>query len=125
VIKRVDERFQSAETFSDDAKNMITLPGNAVVFQYARFSRSEMVAAPETTAKPRIRWGAVAWGLIAIAIAVTAMVITGSPDNRTAFAEWLAQLTAATMWLIAVFVVGGIILLLGLLAVLRRGHRGR
>jgi hypothetical protein len=29
------------------------------------------------------------------------------------------------MWLIAVFVVGGIILLLGLLTVLRRGHRGR
>ena len=80
---------------------------------------------PGATARPRIRWGAIAWGLIVCALAAMTMVITGSPDNRTAFVEWLGRLTPGTMWLIAVFVVGGVILLLGLLAALRRGGRAR
>ena len=85
----------------------------------------QTTASPEATASPRIRWGAIAWGFIVCALAVMTMVITGSPDNRTAFVEWLGRLTPGTMWLIAVFVVGGVILLLGLLAALRRGGRAR
>ena len=91
----------------------------------AESTETENTTVTETTARPRIRWGAIAWGLIVCALAAMTMVITGSPGNRTAFVEWLGRLTPGTMWLIAVFVVGGVILLLGLLAALRRGGRAR
>ncbi|MET4781072.1 hypothetical protein [Glaciihabitans sp. UYNi722] len=83
------------------------------------------VASDASLAKPRIRWGAIAWGLIAIAIAVTVMVIVGSADNRLAFVAWMSRLTPASFGLLAAFVVGGLVLLLGLLAVLRRGSASR
>ena len=91
----------------------------------AETETTETTEFPQTTASPRIRWGAIAWGFIVCALAVMTMVITGSPENRTAFVEWLGRLTPGTMWLMAVFVVGGFILLLGLLAALRRGGRAR
>lgn len=72
------------------------------------------------SAGPRIRWAGIIWGLIVSAIAVAVISITGSPFGRTAFLDWAEGLTAATAWLLVVLVVGGLLLVLGLLALLRR-----
>jgi hypothetical protein len=69
---------------------------------------------------PRIRWAGIIWGLIVSAIAVAVLAITGSAFGRTAFLDWAASLTAATVWLLVVLVAGALLLIFGLLALLRR-----
>lgn len=69
---------------------------------------------------PRIRWAGIIWGLIVSAIAVLVLSVTGSAFGRTAFLDWAAGLTAATVWLLVVLVAGALLLVFGLLALLRR-----
>ncbi|CAN5212761.1 hypothetical protein BH09ACT1_BH09ACT1_14140 [soil metagenome] len=69
---------------------------------------------------PRIRWAGIIWGLIVSAIAVVVLAVTGSDFGRAEFLDWAASLTAGTVWLLVVLVAGALLLVLGLLALLRR-----
>jgi uncharacterized integral membrane protein len=77
-------------------------------------------ASVEELGGPRIRWAGIVWGLIVSAIAVVVLTVTGSASGRTAFLDWATTLTAGTVWLLVVLVAGALLLVLGLLALLRR-----
>lgn len=79
----------------------------------------------QAAARPRIRWGAIVWGLIVCVIAATTLQVTRTSESREGFVLWLTRLTPGGIWLIVVLVAGGILLLLGLLAAIRRAQRAR
>jgi hypothetical protein len=93
-------------------------------------------AAPETTGDPRhpyvsaaaptprIRFGAVAWGIVVIALASAVLAIVGSPASRAGFVDWAGGLGAGGVTIVVLLVVGAFILLQGVLALLRRVQRG-
>lgn len=78
---------------------------------------------PASAARPRIRFGAIAWGLIVCGIAVTVLLVIGSAPSRTAFVSWLGTLTPGGYVLIGVLAFGGLILLWGLLGLIRSLQR--
>jgi hypothetical protein len=65
------------------------------------------------------------WGLIVATVAVATLAITRTAESREDFALWLTQLGPAGLWLVAVLAAGGILLLLGLLAAIRRAQGPR
>lgn len=82
-------------------------------------SDNEQVATP----RPRVRAGAIAWGLIVCAIAGTVLAISTSPVTRAAFTEWSGGLTGGAIGLGVLLAAGFFSLLIGLLAVIRRAQR--
>ena len=85
---------------------------------------AESVSTVEPAArKPRVRSGAIAWGVIVIGIAVSVLVTVGSPTSRRDFAEWLGDLTTGSVAIIGVLALGVLILLLAGLALIRRAQR--
>ncbi|GAA3736485.1 hypothetical protein GCM10022239_10420 [Leifsonia bigeumensis] len=87
--------------------------------------RADTADASSSRVRPRIRFGAIAWGLIVCAIAGAVLTVIGTPGARSAFASWLGSLTPGGYVLIGVLVLGGLILLWGLLGVIRRLQRQR
>ena len=81
-------------------------------------STSEVVAR-----KPRVRAGAIAWGLIVIGIAAAVLVTVSSAASRRDFAVWLGDLTPGSVAIIGVLALGALILLLAGLALIRRAQR--
>lgn len=75
--------------------------------------------------RPRIRWGAITWGLIVSVIAAVTLSLAGSAQGRSDFADFLGDLTVGLATLIVVLVLGVVVLLLGLLAVIRKAQRSR
>lgn len=75
--------------------------------------------------RARTRWGAIVWGLIVVAVGVTTLVVVGSPVRRLAVSDWMDGLTPGAFWILSVLVVGAIILVLALLALVRRAQRRR
>ena len=75
--------------------------------------------------RPRTRWAAIVWGLIIAAIAATTLAIVGSPARRLALSDWASTLTPGAFWILSVLVVGVFILLLAVLALIRRAQRRR
>jgi len=75
--------------------------------------------------KPPIRWGGIVWGLILLALSGFVLFTISSPTNRYAFSYWLSHLTPGSGWTLAVVAVGGIILVLALLAAIRSAQRKR
>lgn len=75
------------------------------------------------TRGPRIRWGAIVWGTVATVVSVAVLVIIGSPDRRAAFGTWLWSLGAGGFVMIGFLLVGFTILVLALLAMVRRVQR--
>jgi hypothetical protein len=73
--------------------------------------------------KPRVRAGAIAWGLVVMAIAVSVLVTVSSADSRELFADWVGRITPAGFAIGAVLAVGAFILLLAVLAIIRRVQR--
>jgi hypothetical protein len=96
-----------------------TLPTNAPMT--AEPAQADVVRDPH----PRIRFGTIAWGLIVCAIAATTLAVIGDPERRDAFGSWLLQLDGRAAVNIAVLAFGALLLLLGLLAVIRRAQRAR
>jgi len=76
-----------------------------------------------TAPRPYVRAGSVAWGLILIAAASLVLWVTGDDARREAVAEWTRTLTPGTAVVVAVLVLGGILLLAGVLAAIRRVQR--
>ena len=72
--------------------------------------------------RPRIRFGAIVWGVIVCAIAATVFWISTDEARRNAFGDWLTGLTPGTAGLIGMLVVGALLLLWGALAAVRRSQ---
>ncbi len=80
---------------------------------------------PQRHERPRTRWAAIVWGLIIAGIAATTLAIVGSPERRLALSDWLATLTPGAFWILLVLVVGVFILVLAVLALIRRAQLRR
>lgn len=85
----------------------------------------EATVGRDSVRKPPIRWGGIVWGLILLALSGFVLFTISSPTNRYAFSYWLAHLTPGSGWTLAVVAVGGIILVLALLAAIRSAQRKR
>lgn len=74
----------------------------------------------DAAASPRIRWAAIAWGIIVSVAAIFVLMTAGSTERREAFFSWASGLSAGGIVVIVVLAVGGLILLLGALSLTRR-----
>ncbi|THG29100.1 hypothetical protein E6C70_15915 [Glaciibacter flavus] len=81
-------------------------------------------AAPAPTA-PRIRWAAIVWGLLFAGIASALLWVVTDVGNRDAASLWLKTVSPATLVLVILLVVGGLLLVAGLASLLRRITSGR
>ena len=72
--------------------------------------------------RPRIRFGAIVWGLIVCTIAATVFWIASDDRRRDEFGGWITGLTPGTMTLLAMLILGGLLLLWGGLAAIRRSQ---
>lgn len=80
-----------------------------------------MTAQTTTTAKrPRIRSGAIVWGLVQSGLAILLLLIAADPGLRTAVGDWVLSLEPAGVAAIAIAALGAIALLIGLVRVLDR-----
>jgi hypothetical protein len=75
--------------------------------------------------RPRVRSGAIAWGLIVSAAAVFLLVILTSPENSAAFGAWTSSLGWGGFTLAAVIAVGAFILIMAILSAIRGAQRRR
>lgn len=73
--------------------------------------------------RPRIRSGAIAWGLIVCAISVFVLAVISHPGRRAEFVDWAWNLGPAGQALVLVLGLGCLILLLALLSLIRRAQR--
>ena len=74
---------------------------------------------------PRTRWAAIIWGAVFAAIALWALRVFGDVEGRIALAMWIGGLTPASAVGYLVLALGTLVLVLGLIAVLRRAQRRR
>ena len=75
--------------------------------------------------RPRIRTGAIAWGLIVAGVAFTALVVLSSPARRAAAVDWILSLDAFTALVVSLVLLGGFILVLAVVSLIRRAQRSR
>ena len=75
--------------------------------------------------RPRIRSGAIVWGLIVSATAVFLLAIVTSPANSAAFSTWTGSLGWGGAILAGVIALGAFILIMALLSVIRGAQRRR
>lgn len=78
----------------------------------------------ETTPTARIRAGAIVWSVIAITISSATLYIVGSDERRAAVTDWVLALTPTAIWLLVAVATGGVLLLTGILAAIRRAQVG-
>jgi len=76
-----------------------------------------------TRPRPRIRSGAIAWGVIVLAFAAAVMIVTAVPGNAAAFAAWTASFTPVTIGVLIVVAIGVLVLLFAGLSAIRRAQR--
>ena len=113
---------------SDNDEN--TVPFDSMVTdapdEAAAEPAAEAAAAPtKPHDRPRTRWAAIVWGLIIAGIAGTTLAIVSSPERRLAVSDWVATLTPGAFWILSVLVAGVLILVLAVLALIRRAQRKR
>ncbi len=81
--------------------------------------------APAHVEGPTIRWGALVWALLFLAIAGTTMWLLVSPERRDAVGDWLGSVHPLVLVLSGVIAVGVVIALFGIVGLIRRGERAR
>lgn len=86
-------------------------------------TETAQVAEPFVPVQPRIRFGAIVWGLLASGVAWLALSTVSSPSARSDFTEWLWGLNPGTITVIVILAVGGFILLQGALGLIRKAQR--
>lgn len=77
--------------------------------------------APAVT--PRVRSGAIAWGVIVVLAAVAVLLVQLNPAAAAAYASWQASLTLGTVALLGVVAVGALVLLFAALSAIRHAQR--
>jgi hypothetical protein len=75
--------------------------------------------------KPRIRAGAITWGVLVSAASLAVLLIVASPERRSSFGDWLNSLNVASISLLSVLALGVVILLITLLSGIRKAQRAR
>lgn len=90
------------------------------------FTPEKPAVAPDKAArKPRLRAGAIAWGVIVSAASIAVLLIVTSPERRSSFVDWLNSLNVASVSLLSVLALGVVILLITLLSGIRKAQRAR
>jgi hypothetical protein len=80
-------------------------------------------ASPEAT--PRVRVGAIAWGLVVCVIAATVLAIVTDTARSVAVANWFGEITIGNIWMIALIFVGALTLLIGTASLIGQAQRSR
>ena len=75
-----------------------------------------------TVTRPRIRSGAIAWGLIVCAIAGTVLATVNSREARDGFLDWIGEMPPGGLAVVGLLALGVLILLLSGLAMIRRAQ---
>ncbi|QTX03691.1 hypothetical protein [Agromyces archimandritae] len=86
-------------------------------------SPASAAASPAAPAGPRIRWAAILWGTVFAVIAAVSLAVLLDAPRRIAFAEWIGALSPGLATLYGVLILGGIVLLVGLLGLIRGAER--
>jgi hypothetical protein len=84
-----------------------------------------VIETPDATVpepRPRIRVGAIVWGVLVTAIAASALYIRADISRSTEFATWLGGLTPVSIGLLAILAVGLFVLIVALLSVVKRAQ---
>ena len=76
--------------------------------------------AAESLTRPRIRTGAVLWGLVLITVGAVVLWLASSPDNREAVLDTVLRMGPLDWTVALVIALGATITLLALAAVIRR-----
>ena len=72
--------------------------------------------------RPRIRVGAIVWGVLLCAIAALTLWVTTDSSRARAFSDWFTGLPDGAAGLLLLLVVGALLLLWGALAAIRRSQ---
>ncbi len=80
-------------------------------------------AAPDRLPRPRIRTGAVLWGLVLVAVSATVLWIAVDPRRRGTAVDTAEALDGFGWTIVAVVAVGGILTLVAAAAVIRQVQR--
>ncbi len=70
--------------------------------------------------RPRIRVGAIVWGVLLCAVAGLTLWVATDPARERAFADWLEGLPEGAAGLLLLLILGALLLLWGALAAIRR-----
>ncbi len=76
-------------------------------------------------ARPRIRTGAVVWGLIVTAVGAGALWMLSSPERRQAALDWVLSLTPFGFVIVGFAALGALIFVIGLVVLVRDAQRRR
>ncbi len=76
-----------------------------------------------TVRGPRVRVGAIVWGVLVAFLAATTLIVASSPEGRSGFRTWVDGLNPASITLLGILSLGVIILLITLASALRRMQR--
>ena len=82
-------------------------------------------ATPPSAPRPRLRVGAIVWGLIVTVIAATSLYVATNPPVRADVADWIGGLTPVSLGLIAILALGAIVLVASLVSVVKRAQLRR
>jgi hypothetical protein len=75
--------------------------------------------------RPRIRVGAVVWGLVVTAIGAGSLYLLTSPERRQAAVDWVQSLTPFGFVIVGFAALGALIFVIGILVLIRDGQRRR
>ncbi|WKK72882.1 hypothetical protein Q0F99_08415 [Rathayibacter oskolensis] len=79
-----------------------------------------MTAETTTPRRPRIRAGAIVWGLVVAALSFLLLLVASDSSLRADVVEWAVALGQGGATALTIAVLGGIALLVGLVRVLDR-----
>ena len=73
--------------------------------------------------RPRIRVGAVVWGLIVTAVGAGALYLLTSPERRQAALDWVLSLTPFGFLIVGLAALGAFIFVIGIVVLIRDAQR--
>ena len=73
--------------------------------------------------RPRVRAGAIVWGVLVMAFAAAAVTVCGAADVRSAFQAWQASITPAGRAVLGVIALGVVVLLVAGVSAIRGAQR--
>lgn len=71
---------------------------------------------------PRTRWGAIVWGLVFAALAAAGIALVSVPGRFADLMTWIGALEAGTAVGYGLLVIGGLVLVIGVIGLLRRAQ---
>ena len=75
--------------------------------------------------RPRVRVGAVVWGLIVTAVGAGALYLLTSAERRQAAIDWVTSLTPFGFVIVGLALLGALIFVIGIVVLIRDAQRRR